>query len=276
MNSKISEEAHNLTRALKGDVKKQGNWGEIMLERILERSGLRKGSEYDMQVSSNNEEGKRVIPDAIIYLPGNKHIIIDSKVSLIAYEHYVNETDDEKRKSYAAEHILSLKAHIKGLSEKHYQQLAELHTPDFVLMFIPLESSFGLAIQSDHEIFNYAWDNKIVMVSPSTLFATMLTIASIWKQENQARNAKEIAEQTARLYDKFTAFVSDLEKIGNSINGLQNIYNDAFSKLSTGKGNLINRIEKIKKLGLSTSKSLNVKYIEEQNENETEDDEKLS
>jgi DNA recombination protein RmuC len=257
LNSKISEEANNLTKALKGDVKKQGNWGEIVLERILERSGLNEGEGgYQKQFADNSDDGKRILPDVVINLPDNKHIIIDSKVSLIAYERAVNASSETERLAHLKDHLLSLKNHIKGLSAKHYQTAPKLNSPDFVLLFIPIESSFGVAIQEDQDLFSFAWDLKVVLVSPSTLLATLRTIASIWQQENQTRNALEIARQSGALYDKFVGFISDLEKIGKGISNAQNNYNDAMNKLQNGSGNLIGRVENIKKLGAKTSKEL--------------------
>ncbi|MFA5782780.1 MAG: DNA recombination protein RmuC [Bacteroidales bacterium] len=262
MNSRISEEANNLTKALKGDSKKQGNWGEMVLDKIMERSGLTKGNEYETQVSVSNDEGKRIQPDVIVFLPDKKHIIIDSKVSLVAYEKYVNASSEEERQQYMRDHIASIRNHIKGLSEKNYQSAKGINSPDFVLLFIPIESSFGVAVQADQQLFNDAWDNKIVIVSPSTLLATLKTIASIWKQENQTRNAIEIARQGGALYDKFVGFVDDLEKVGKNIEQLQNTYKDAMDKLQTGKGNLVNKAETIRKLGVKTSKQLSEKYLD--------------
>jgi DNA recombination protein RmuC len=257
LNSKISEEANNLTKALKGDVKKQGNWGEVVLERILERSGLNEGTQgYEKQFSDTSEDGRRIQPDIVINLPDNKHIIVDSKVSLIAYERAVNAETEEDRAKHVKDHILSLKAHCKGLSEKHYQSARHLNSPDFVLLFIPIEASFSIAIQEDQDIFSYAWDMKVVLVSPSTLLATLRTIASIWQQENQTRNAMEIARQSGALYDKFVGFIADMERIGRSISSTQNNYNDAMNKLQTGSGNLVSRVESIKKLGAKTTKEL--------------------
>jgi len=262
LNSKISEEANNLTRALKGDVKKQGNWGEVILERILERSGLVKGQEYETQYSSTNEEGKKIQPDVIIHLPDKKHIIIDAKVSLIAYESLVNTEDQEKKEKYTKAHIQSVKNHIKELSEKHYESTKELNSPDFVLLFIPIEASFSIAVQADQELFNYAWTNKVVIVSPSTLLATLLTISSIWKQKNQTKNALEIAEQSGRLYDKFVAFVEDLVKVGKKLDETRSSYDDSMKKLKTGTGNLIKRSQDIKQLGIVTKKSLPEELID--------------
>jgi len=264
LNAKISEEANNLTKALKGDVKKQGNWGEVVLERILERSGLNEGTQgYEKQFSDTSEDGKRILPDIVINLPDSKHIIVDSKVSLIAYERAVNAETEEERVKYVKDHILSLKAHCKGLSEKHYQSARHLNSPDFVLLFIPIESSFSLAIQEDQDIFSFAWDLKVVLVSPSTLLATLRTIASIWQQENQTRNAIEIARQGGALYDKFVGFISDMEKIGKGISTTQNTYNDAMNKLHTGSGNLVSRVESIKKLGAKTTKELPKQMLDE-------------
>lgn len=257
LNARISEEAGNLTKALKGDVKKQGNWGEVVLERILERSGLNEGEQgYRKQFSDTADYGKRIQPDIIINLPDNKHIIIDAKVSLVAYERAVNATDEKERLQAVKEHLLSLKTHIKGLSEKHYQTARQLNSPDFVLLFIPVEASFGLAVQEDQELFSFAWDKKVVLVSPSTLLATLRTIASVWQQENQTRNAIEIARQGGALYDKFVGFVADLEKVGKSISAAQNNYSDAMNKLQTGSGNLIGKVENLRKLGAKTTKEL--------------------
>lgn len=257
LNARISEEAGNLTKALKGDVKKQGNWGEVVLERILERSGLNEGANgYQKQFSDLNEDGKRIQPDIVVNLPDNKHIIIDSKVSLIAYERAVNALTEEERVRRVKEHLISLKAHIKGLSEKHYQSAQKLNSPDFVLLFLPIEASFSLAIQEDQELFSFAWDQKVVIVSPSTLLATLRTIASIWQQENQTRNALEIARQGGALYDKFVGFVADMEKIGNSLQTTQNTYKDAMNKLVEGRGNLVRSTQKLKDLGAKASKEL--------------------
>ncbi len=256
LNMRISDEANNLTKALKGDVKKQGNWGEVILERILERSGLAEGREYEKQESVLTEDGKRVQPDVVIHLPENKHIVVDSKVSLIAYERLVNAQTEEQRQVFVKEHLQSVKSHIKGLSEKHYQNIPVFNSPDFVLLFIPIESSFSIAIQEDQELFSYAWDNKVVIVSPSTLLATLRTIASIWQQENQTRNALEIARQGGALYDKFVGFVADLEAIGKSIDASRKNYDAAYNKLKDGRGNLIRSAEKLKDLGAKASKEL--------------------
>lgn len=263
LNNRMSTEAENLTRALKGDVKKQGNWGEVVLERILERSGLNEGEQgYQKQYSFVADNGKRLLPDIVINLPDSKHIIIDSKVSLVAYERAVNAVSEEERAMHVKEHLLSLKTHIKGLSEKHYQSALNLNCPDFVLLFIPIESSFSLAVQADQDLFSFAWDQKVVLVSPSTLLATLRTISSIWQQENQTRNALEIARQSGALYDKFVGFVGDMEKIGNNLRITQNTYSDAMKKLSEGRGNLVSSTERLRKLGAKATKELPKNLVE--------------
>ncbi len=256
LNNRISNEANNLTKALKGDVKKQGNWGEVILERILERSGLTKGSEYKREVAMQNDEGQHIRPDAIIYLPEDKHVIVDAKVSLNAYERYVTADDRTEKERFAKEHITALKHHVKELAGKHYASSSALNTPDFVLMFVPIESSFAVAVQHDQELFGYAWDNKIIIVSPSTLLATLRTIASIWKQENQNKNVLEIAKKGGELYDKFAGFVADMENIGRQLAGTQKSYDAALNKLKTGKGNLIRKTEQLKELGAKAKKQL--------------------
>ncbi len=264
LNAKISEEANNLTKALKGDVKKQGNWGEVVLERILERSGLNEGPEgYQKQFSDTSDEGKRIQPDIVINLPDNKHIIVDSKVSLVAYERAVNASTEEERAIFIKDHLLSLRTHIKGLSEKHYQSAQKLNSPDFVLLFIPIESSFSIAVQEDQELFSFAWGLKVVIVSPSTLLATLRTISSIWQQENQTKNAIEIARQGASLYDKFVGFIADMEKIGNNLKSTEKVYDDAMLKLKDGRGNLIRSAEKLHELGVKTKKELPKNILEE-------------
>jgi DNA recombination protein RmuC len=264
LNLKISDDAKNLTQALKGDVKKQGNWGEVVLERVLERSGLTLGREYEREVVDENSDGKQIRPDVIIHLPDKKHLIVDSKVSLVAYERLVNEPSDELRIQHLADHLRSLRSHIKMLSDKHYQSAKNLNSPDFVLLFLPIESSFSLAIQEDQELFNYAWDNKVVIVSPTTLLATLRTIASIWKQENQTKNALEIASLGASLYDKFVGFIQDLVKVGKGLEAAQSNYSDALAKLHTGKGNLVRTSERLKDLGIKTQKALPDQMIEDE------------
>jgi DNA recombination protein RmuC len=261
LNKMISNEAQNLTKALKGDSKKQGNWGEVILERVLERSGLVKDREYRLQASLTDPDGNRLQPDAIIDLPDEKHLIIDAKVSLTAYERLVNcETEDE-RKLYSKAHVESIRGHVLNLSSKNYHDLYQINSPDFVLLFVPIESSFSFAVQIDAELFSDAWDKRVVIVSPSTLLATLRTIASIWKQERQNRNVLEIARLSGAMYDKFVGFVGDMEGIGKNIKLSQNAYDNAFSKLVEGNGNLTKTAEKIKGLGAKANKQLDQKYI---------------
>ena len=257
LNARVSEEANNLTKALKGDVKKQGNWGEIILERVLERSGLTKGQEYEREEVVEGADRSVQRPDVILHLPDNKHIIIDSKVSLVAYERYITAENEEKQMLSAKEHINSIRSHVKLLSEKNYQNAQNINTPDFVLMFIPIEASFSVAVQGDSELFSYAWERKIVIVSPTTLLATLRTISSIWKQENQTKNAQEIARLSGTLYDKFIGFTEDMVKIKNNLDRTSSAYDDAVKKMKDGSGNIIRTAEKIKELGAKTgNKSL--------------------
>ena len=257
LNTRISEEANNLTKALKGDVKKQGNWGEVVLERVLERSGLTKGQEYEREEVVEGADSSVQRPDVIIHLPDNKHIIIDSKVSLVAYERMISSETEDHRVTYLKDHINSLRSHVKLLSEKNYQNAQNLNTPDFVLMFLPIEASFSVAVQGDGEIFSYAWERKIVIVSPTTLLATLRTISSIWKQENQTKNAQEIARLSGVLYDKFIGFAEDMAKIKINIDRTSGAFDDAMKKMKEGNGNIIRTAEKIKELGAKTgNKSL--------------------
>ncbi|WP_316819518.1 DNA recombination protein RmuC [Pedobacter gandavensis] len=258
----IQEDANNLTKALKGDSKKQGNWGEVILEKVLERSGLIKDREYRIQANLSTTTGNRMQPDVIIDLPDDKHIVVDSKVSLVAYERLVTSEHEVERENHLKQHILSIKNHIQGLSGKNYQDLYQINSPDFVLLFIPIESSFGIAVQQDTELFNYAWDRRVVLVSPSTLLATLRTIASIWKQERQNRNVLEIARLSGSMYDKFVGFLTDMESIGRNIRQSQDAYDKALNKLSTGTGNLANTSEKIKKLGAKTTKQIDTKFLD--------------
>ncbi|MBP7270831.1 MAG: DNA recombination protein RmuC [Bacteroidia bacterium] len=262
LNKQISDEAHNLARALKGDTKKQGNWGEFILEKILEHSGLERDREFKVQHSTSNEEGRRVQPDVVVFLPDNKHLIVDSKVSLVAYEAMVNAGSEEEREQYLREHVQSVKNHVRQLSEKKYQSAEGMNAPDFVLLFMPIEPSFSVAIQGDTELFAYAWDRKIVIVSPSTLLATLRTIASLWKQERQTRNALEIARVGGALFDKFKGFIDDLIDVGKKMDAAKAGYSDAMNKLSSGPGNIIKRIEDLCKLGAKSSKELPQALVE--------------
>ena len=255
LNEQMNKETINLTKALKGDNKMQGNWGELVLERVLEKSGLEKGREYDVQ-QTHTIEGQKRIPDVIVHLPEGKKMIIDSKVSLVAYEKYVNEEDEILKKTYLNEHILSLKKHVEQLSSKNYHTLYTIESPDFVLLFIPIESAFATALNHDNYLYNKAFEQNIVIVTPSTLLATLRTIDSIWSNQKQQQNAYEIARQAGALYDKFYGFISDMEKIGKKIDDAKNEYSQAMNKLVDGKGNLINSVQKLKKMGAKTNKSL--------------------
>jgi DNA recombination protein RmuC len=271
MNEKLSKDATNLTKALKGDVKTQGNWGEVILERILEKSGLVKDREYYVQNSLTGENGKLYRPDVIIHLPDNKKVIIDSKVSLVAYEKFSTADDLEEQKSHLKQHIVSIKAHVKGLSDKNYQNLYGVDGLDFVLLFIPIEGAFSAALQADNSLFQEAFDKNVVLVSTSTLLATLKTIASIWKQEYQNQNAVEIARQGGDLYDKFVNFSDDLITLGKQLNTAKGTYDGAMNKLSEGKGNLVSRSEKMRKLGLKTSKQMNQKLADRSADNGIEE-----
>lgn len=259
----IQDEANSLTRALKGNNKKQGNWGEVILERVLERSGLLKDREYRLQASFTDSEGQRLQPDAIIDLPDDKNLVIDSKVSLIAYERWINSELEEEKLEYAKQHLQSVKNHIIELSSKNYCDIYQINSPDFVLLFIPIESSFSMSISLDGDLFNFAWDRRVVIVSPSTLLATLRTIAGLWKQERQNRNVIEIAREAGLLYDKFVGFTEDMDKVEKQINLLSRTHDDARKKLETGRGNIISKIEKLKTLGAKTTKGLDPKYLDE-------------
>ncbi len=267
LNQTVTQKTEDLTNALKGSNKSQGNWGEMILERVLESSGLKKGQEYETQFVTKNQINETIKPDAVIFLPENKNLIIDSKVSLIAYERYTNAEEGSTEKDQALkEHIESLKNHIKLLAAKDYHTGLDLHSPDFTILFIPIESGFVATISQDTTLFNFAWERKIVLVSPSTLLATLRTIASVWKTEYQTRNALEIARQAGDLYDKFVGFTKDMEDVGKHIKKAEDAHQDALNKLSTGKGNLIGRAEKLHKLGIKSTKKLNQGLIQDQEE----------
>lgn len=258
----IKDEANSLSRALRGDSKKQGNWGEVILERVLERSGLVKDQEYNLQTSLLDEDGRRLQPDAIINLPGEKHLVIDSKVSLVAYERWVNSTDPAEKDAFARQHIISVENHIKGLSSKNYQELYRINSPDFVLLFMPMESAFSMSVTYKQELFSEAWDRRVVIVSPSTLLATLRTIASVWKQERQTKNVLEIAREAGSLYDKFVGFLQDMDRVGLQLENAQKTHDEAKKKLTTGSGNIIRRIEKLKKLGAKASKQIDPDHLD--------------
>ena len=256
MNAQMSKETINLTKALKGDSKMQGNWGELVLERVLEKSGLEKGREYEVQQAFTSEEGTKILPDVIINLPDGKKMVVDSKVSLTAYERYVNEEDDVQKNIYLKEHVNSVKRHVEQLSDKRYQDIYQMESPDFVLLFIPIEPAFALALQEDLNLYNKAFEKNIVIVTPSTLLATLRTIDSMWTNQKQQENAIEIARQAGALYDKFEGFVSDLIKIGKKMDEAKIEYSSAMNKLTEGKGNLVTSAEKLKKMGAKAKKAL--------------------
>ncbi|SHI96736.1 DNA recombination protein RmuC [Pseudozobellia thermophila] len=269
-NLKITQEAENLTRALKGDSKMQGNWGELVLERVLEKSGLEKDREYSVQQSFTREDGSRVLPDVIINLPDGKKMIVDSKVSLTDYERFVNAEDDLKEK-FLKDHINSLRKHVDQLSSKKYEDLYEMESPDFVLMFVPIEPAFAIAINNDNTLYNKSFEKNIVIVTPSTLLATLRTIDSMWNNEKQQRNAIEIARQAGALYDKFEGFVTDLTKVGKKMDEAKNEYKGAMNKLFEGRGNIVTSIEKLKKMGAKAKKSLPDPILKRARENDFEE-----
>ncbi len=254
--AKMNQEALNLTRALKGDKKIQGNWGEMILEKVLEQSGLRKGIEYETQGAFRDSENKLFKPDVIIRLPEEKDVVIDSKVSLIAYEHYCSTEDDQERIEALKAHVEAVRKHIKTLSEKDYSQLKGLRSLDFVLLFMPIEAAFMAAFQADEKLFNDAFEHKIVVVTPTTLLATLRTVQNIWRYEQQNENARLIADKAGALYDKIRGFVTDLEKLGNQLATLNKTYDDAMNKLTTGRGNLIRQAASFEELGVKVKKKL--------------------
>ena len=270
LNEQMSKEAINLTKALKGDSKTQGNWGELILERVLEKSGLEKDREYVLEKSFNtNDENKiRLRPDVIINLPDSKKMIVDSKVSLTAYEQYANSDNDDEKAQFLKEHIASLNRHVTQLSEKKYEDIYEIESPDFVLLFVPVEPAFAVAINEDEQLYNKAFEKNIVIVTPATLLATLRTIDSMWQNEKQQRNAIEIARQAGALYDKFEGFVTDLTKVGKKMDEAKTEYKGAMNKLVEGRGNLITSVEKIKKLGAKAKKSLPQNIIERADDDE--------
>ena len=255
-NARISDEANNLTKALKGDVKQQGNWGEIVLERVLEMSGLHIGREFEREAVSKDDSDAAKRPDVIVHLPDNKHVVIDSKVSLVAYDRLVNAPDNAAYETALKDQVSSLKKHVNELAAKNYPNLPGLNAPDFVLMFVPIEAMFSVAVDADKNLFAYAWEKKIVIVSPTTLLATLRTIASIWQQENQTKNAFEIARLGGVLYDKMVGFIDDFQKIKRSLDAADKAYNDALGKMSAGKGNMLNTAERIKELGAKAGKTI--------------------
>ena len=256
LNNQLSKDAHDLTSALKGQSKAQGNWGEMILERVLETSGLRKGHEYDVQESHTRADGTRAQPDVVVHLPEDRHLIVDAKVSLTAYEECANAETDQQRDATMKRHLDSVRSHIKGLSDKNYQYLYGLQSLDFVLMFIPVEPAFMLAISNDSDLWHDAWKKNVLLVSPSTLLFVLRTVAHLWRQEDQNRNAQEIANRGAELYDKLAGFVEDLDSLGVKLQQAQKAYDGAYSKFTGGKGNVIRQAEMLKGLGIKPAKHL--------------------
>ena len=262
LNSRIAQDAVNLTNALKGENKTQGVWGEMVLEKVLENSGLVKGREYEIQVSLKQEDGKRYQPDAIVRLPEGKDVVVDSKVSLTAYERYCSAEDNIERVAALKAHTQSIRSHIKELAAKDYQNLEGIRTLDYVLLFVPIESAFSVATQEDTALYSDALSRHIAIVTPSTLLATLRTIQNMWRVEQQNKNAEEIADRAGKLYDKFVSFVADLELIGSRLESTQGAYQDAYNKLASGRGNLVKRAEDMKALGAKVSKSLPRNLVE--------------
>lgn len=265
LNKQMAAEAEALTRALKGDTKAQGTWGEVVLERILNQSGLREGQEYDTQSHHRDEDGKSFKPDVVVHLPNDKDVVIDSKVSLVAYERYFNSDNDTEREAALNEHVNSLRSHIKGLGKKNYQQLESVRTLDYVLMFIPIEPAFLLAVDREPELIRLALDNNIMLVSPTNLLVALRTVNNIWQYEYQNQNAQVIANEATKLYDKFVGFIDDMQKIGNAIESVSKHYDSAMNKLSSGRGNLVGRVENFRKLGVQSSKQIDKKLLNDDN-----------
>ncbi|MBB3046657.1 DNA recombination protein RmuC [Litorivivens lipolytica] len=260
VNQRMSAEAVNLTRALKGDSKVRGNWGEVILERVLEESGLRKGHEYETQTSFTEHDGRRLQPDVVVRLPDEKDIVIDAKVSLVAYEQYASAEDETERKQALQAHVRSIKQHIDGLSLKSYEHIAGINSLDFVLIFVPIESAFMAAFDADPELFRTAYEKNIIVVSPTTLLATLRTVQSIWRHEHQNRNAEAIASEAGGLHDQFVMMLSSMEDIGKHLDRSREAYEKTLDRISRGRGNLVRRVEKLEKLGAKTKRSLPKNY----------------
>ncbi len=261
LNGTLRNETTNLTRALKGDSKAQGDWGELLLDRVLDSAGLMEGTHYTRQAQREDAAGNRVIPDVVLHLPQSRQMVVDSKVTVTAYSEYASATDDETRGAFLKAHLVAVRQHIKGLSEKNYQALYGVESLDFVVMFMPLEGAFMAALTADRDLFQFAWDKNVLLVSPSTLLFVVRTIAHVWRQEAQSRNAQEIAERGGRLYDKFVGFVADMAKVGTTLDDARAVYDDARKKLSAGPGNLVRQAELLKELGAKATKSLPAELI---------------
>lgn len=268
LNRALGQDAKNLTRALKGSVKAQGNWGELVLERVLEASGLRRGMEYDTQESHTRDDGSRAQPDVVIHLPEDRHLVVDAKVSLTAYEAYAIAEDEAGRQVAVRRHLESVRAHIKGLAERNYQQLYGLGSLDFVLMFVPIEPAFMLAVTHDDALFMDAWQKNVLLVSPSTLLFVVRTVAHLWRQEAQNRNAQEIARRGAELYDKLAGFVDDLDALGNRLAQAQKSFDAAYGKFTRGRGNLVRQAEMLRELGVKPGRTLATGLVERAGEDD--------
>jgi DNA recombination protein RmuC len=269
LNAVVTEEAQNLTLALKGDSKAQGNWGELILEKVLENSGLNAGEEFTVQTTLKSDSGFNLRPDVVIHLPESKHFVVDSKVSLTAYERYCSATDPSEQEAALKEHVGSIRSHVEELARKKYQDLYQINAPDFVFMFVPIEPAFSRALQGDHALFNDAFEKRVILVTPSTLLATLRTVAQIWKQEKQTRNALEIAKKSGALYDKFVGLYEDLTEIGSKLNATTEVYHSALNKLKHGRGNLIKSVEDIKKLVARAGKDLPAVLVQEAGEEDS-------
>jgi len=256
LNRKISQDAINLTNALKGEKKQQGIWGEMILEKVLESSGLRKGIEYTREVSLKNDDGKSYRPDVLVHLPDNRDLIIDAKTSLVAYEKYVNAEESEPKELYLKEHIQALTNHIKALGEKNYDKLLGINTLDFIFMFVPIEGALSTALEKDPALYDYAFKKQILLVGPTTLLIGLRAIENVWKYEKQTQNAKEIASRAGALYDKFVSFSDDMVKLSKQFETLQNSFESAKKRLSHGKGNIVRQVEKLKEMGAKTTKNI--------------------
>jgi DNA recombination protein RmuC len=272
LNQQMSKDAQNLTNALKGENKSAGNWGEMILQSILEKSGLRKDEQYRTQETFFDLDGRKSQPDIIIDLPGNKHLVIDSKVSLVAYERFASAENEEEKSVAIKEHIASVRKHVKELSDKNYQKIYQLNTLDYILLFMPIEPAFSAALQNDKELFNYAFDKNIVIVSPINLLVTLRTVDNFWKQELQNRNVLQIADEAAAMYEKFVGFTDAMIDVGKKMDDGKKSYEIAMGRLATGPGNVVKKIENLKKLGLKVAKSIDPKLIERSNENGIEEE----
>lgn len=266
LNTQISRDAQSLVSALKGQSKTQGDWGELILENILERSGLVKGREFITQKSYKAGDGKRLQPDVILTLPGSKNVVVDSKVSLTAYEIFASQTDELAQQEALKNHLISVRKHIDELAAKNYQLIYEINSLDFVILFMPIEPAFLVAIQHDQDLWNYAYQKGVLLIGPTNLVATLKMVASLWQQEYQNRNVLEIASESGKLYDKFVGFVKDIQDIGDKLSASQNAYDKALNKLSTGRGNLVSKAQKIKTLGAKTTKEIPPLLLDDQNE----------